>query len=391
MKLTAVQIKKIQPTDSTRRYFDGGGLYLEVRPNGSRYWRYKYRFRGKEKLLAIGVYPHVSLKEAREARNGAAALLAKGLDPTAEKSSGRSMTAQQGARTFEQIAHDWLGKQRAVWAPSRYRVVAQSLKLNVFPFIGARLISEIQPIEVLDAIKIMEARGVRYSAHRTLSICSQIFRFAVASCLIQSDPTRDLRGALAPVVQRHLAAITTRDGAGQLMRAIRGFEGYSLTRLMLLLHAYTFCRPGEIRGAEWAEIDMAAALWTIPPERMKGKREHLVPLSRQALEVLQSAHPISGHGRFVFPSVRSAERPMSDNTANAALRRMGYSKDEMTAHGFRAMASTLLNEAGYDPDAIEKQLAHVEANKVRAAYHRAQYLEERKRMMQEWADLLDNF
>jgi integrase len=175
------------------------------------------------------------------------------------------------------------------------------------------------------------------------------------------------------------------------MRAIRGFEGYSLTRLMLLLHAYTFCRPGEIRGAEWAEIDMAAALWTIPPERMKGKREHLVPLSRQALEVLQSAHPISGHGRFVFPSVRSAERPMSDNTANAALRRMGYSKDEMTAHGFRAMASTLLNEAGYDPDAIEKQLAHVEANKVRAAYHRAQYLEERKRMMQEWADLLDNF
>jgi integrase len=389
MKLTETQIKKIKPQDTPKRYFDGGGLYLEVRPNGSRYWRYKFRFQKKEKLLAIGVYPDVSLKDARIARAHACELLDKGIDPTAEKNNGR-ISAQADEQTFERIAREWMQLQKDGWAQSHYRTVAQRLEANVFPFIGQRPISDIQPIEVLDTIKIMESRGVRESAHKTMSICSMIFRYAVASCIIPSDPTRDLRGALAPVVRGQFAAITTRLGAGQLMRAIQGFEGFSLTRLLLQLHAYTFCRPGEIRAAEWAEIDMDSALWTIPAERMKGKREHLVPLSHQALKVLKDAQPISGHGRFVFPSIRSAARPMSNNTANAAIRRMGYGKDEMTAHGFRAMASTLLNEQGYDPDVIERQLAHVETNKVRAAYHRAQYLDERRKMMQEWADLLDS-
>ncbi len=389
MKLTDTQIRKIKPQGTAKRYFDGGGLYLEVRPNGSRYWRYKYRFQGKEKLLAIGVYPDISLKGARTARANASALLDKGLDPSTEKNSGRRITAQPEAQTFEQIAREWMDLQKDGWAQSHYRTVVQRLEGNVFPFIGQRPVSEIQPIEVLDTIKLMEARGVRESAHKTMSICSMIFRYAVASCIISSDPTRDLRGALAPVVRSQFAAITTRAGAGQLMRAIHDFEGFTLTRLMLLLHAYTFCRPGEIRGAEWSEIDLDAALWTIPAERMKGKREHLVPLSRQALEVLKAALPISGHGRFIFPSIRSAAYPMSNNTANAAIRRMGYGKEEMTAHGFRAMASTILNEEGYDPDVIERQLAHVETNKVRAAYHRAQYLEERRKMMQDWADLLD--
>lgn len=389
MKLTDTQIRKIKPQDTTKRYFDGGGLYLEVRTNGSRYWRYKYRFQGKEKLLAIGVYPDVSLKDARTARANAAALLDKGLDPSTEKATGRRITVEPGAATFEQVAREWMDLQRDGWAPAHYRTVVQRLEGNVFPHIGQRPIADVQPIEVLDTIKVMEARGVRVSAHKTMSICSMIFRYAVSACIIPSDPTRDLRGALAPATRGQFAAITTRAGAGQLMRAIRGFEGFSLTRCMLLLHAYTFCRPGEIRGAEWAEIDIDAALWTIPAERMKGKREHLVPLSRQALEVLKAARPISGHGRYVFPSIRSADYPMSNNTANAALRRMGYSKEEMTAHGFRAMASTILNEEGYDPDVIERQLAHVEANKVRAAYNRAQYLDERRKMMQDWANLLD--
>jgi integrase len=385
--LTEREIRAIKPAEKTRKYFDGNGLFLEVRANGSRYWRYKYRFQGKYRLMAMGTYPAVSLKEARKAHASARALLSDGIDPMAERKRDK---ADAAVRTFQSVAEEWLRLNQKKWAQSHYRTVAQRLGKNVYPHFGDNPISKVPPIDVLNAIRAMERRGVNESAHKTMSICSQVFRYAVASCIIESDPTRDLRGALAPVVRGQFAAIIDEREVGALMRAIRDYHGAALTGIALRLHAYLFCRPGEIRQAEWTEIDFDQNMWTIPAEKMKMSREHLVPLSRQAVEQLRLAEEISGAGRYVFPSIRSADRPMSSNTVNAALRRLGYTKEEMTAHGFRSTASTLLNERGYEEDVIERQLAHVEGNKVRAAYHRAQYLEARTVMMQEWADYLDD-
>ncbi|MFV0422766.1 tyrosine-type recombinase/integrase [Oleidesulfovibrio sp.] len=323
--LTEIKIKQLKPEEKRKRYFDGHGLYLEVHPNGKRYWRLKYRFDGKEKQLSIGVYPAISLKQARSARGSALDLLAEGKDPSVEKKkkSPLAMTIDAGP-TFQKIAHNWLELNKEKWAHSHYRTVIQRLEGNVFPYIGNRSIAELAPVDILDTIKIMEARGVRESAHKTMSICSQVFRYAVASCIIESDPTRDLRGALAPVIRGNFAAITTPKEAAALMRAISDYAGAAITQYALFMHAYTFCRPGEIRQAEWSEIDFDEAMWAIPAEKMKMKREHIVPLSKQSIGILKNVHLISGRGRYIFPSQRTADRPMSSNTVNAALRRLGY-------------------------------------------------------------------
>ncbi len=390
MTLTEKQIRNIKPEDKMRRYTDGGGMYLQVSPGGGKYWRFNYRFAGKRKTLALGVYPGMSLKEARGAHWQAKNMLAKGIDPGAAKKQNKIDEEKKGL-CFEEVAMQWLNMHTATWSPRHTKTVIERLKKNLFPWIGDMPIAEILPRHVLEAIRVIEARGANESAHRTLGIASQVFRYAVASDNLESDPTRDLRGALAPVKKGKFAAITDEAGAGALIRAIYDFQGYRVTRIALLVHAYTFCRPGEIRRAKWEEIDFDKGLWIIPAERMKNRLDHLVPLSRQAVQALQDALPFSARSAYIFPSAGTAERPMSDGTIVAALRRMGYTKEEMCAHGFRAMASTLLNESGkYRPDVIEAQLAHVSGNQVRAAYNRARYIKERTTMMQEWANYLES-
>jgi integrase len=385
--LTEKEIRALKPDEKTRKYFDGGGLFIEVRTNGKRYWRYKYRFGGKGKLMALGVYPGVSLKAARRAHAEARALLEDGIDPMSVR---RQDKAELAGRTFKDVAREWLAHNKKTWASSYHKDIRLRLEKNMYPHIGGTPIVKILPVDVLRAIREMEKRGVNESAHKVLSFCSQIFRYAVAAQIIDSDPTRDLQGALVPTIKGHFAAITDERDAGPLMRAIAGYHGAALTGIALKIHAYTFCRPGEIRKAEWAEIDFDKSMWVIPSKKMKMKRDHVVPLSRQAAGQFRLAETISGDGTYVFPSIRTPSRPMSDGTVNAALRRMGYTKEEMTAHGFRHMASTLLNERGYNEDVIERQLAHVDANKIRGTYNRAKYLEARTVMMQEWADYLDN-
>jgi integrase len=384
--LTEKQIRAIQPGEKIARYYDGHGLCLEVKPSGGKYWRYRYRFGGKQKTLALGVYPATSLKSARVQHADARAKLTHGVDPMMERRRERLET---GGKTFQAVAEEWLTMNRRKWSETYYKDNKLRLAKNIFPFIGSRPIN-IPAVEVLEVMRKMERRGVNETAHKVLALCSQVFRFAVASCLIPSDPTRDLRGALAPVIKGRFAAITDEQGAGELMRAIGEYHGTALTGIALCLHAYTFCRPGEIRHAEWVEVSFEDRTWIIPASKMKMKRDHLVPLSRQAETLFRQAWCITGDGRYVFPSIRTPTRPMSENTVNCALRRLGYEKHEMTAHGFRSMASTLLNEKhDFSSDVIERQLAHVEGNKIRAAYHRAAYLEERTRMMQVWADYLD--
>lgn len=387
MPLTAKDVEHATPKNKTYRLTDGRGLYLEVRPNGSKYWRYKFRFEGKEKLLALGVYPRVKLIEARHLHHDAWLKVRNGINPIEEKRVAATKTT---GPTFEAVANEWLEKQQQ-WKENHRRTVVGRLNNDVLPALGKRMISELQPIDVLNMLKKIEARGAHATAIKVKGICSQIFRYAVSSCIITSDITRDLAGALTTPERKHFAAITTVNEAGALMRAIRGLNGFAITKHALLLTAYTFPRQGELRHAEWPEVDFKNKRWVIPSIKTKMKRDHLVPLSRQALTVLEELHDITSEGKYLFPSLRTPEKPMSENTCNAALRRLGYTSSEMTAHGFRSMASTLLNEHGYNPDVIELQLAHVERNKVRAAYNRALHLEERCKLMQDWADMLDKW
>lgn len=394
MKLTDAKIKGAKPQERAYKLFDGHGLYLLVTPpkDGAkgavkRWWRLKYRIRGKEKVLAIGVYPDVTLRAAREARDDARKLLFRGVDPTAQKKADKIIQTD----TFKAIAEEWLRMQAGKLAEVTLTKARWILGDFIYPKLGDRLITEIKAPDLLAVLRAIEAKGIHETATRAKQRVGQIFRFAIATGRAERDITMDLRGALAPVIVTNRAAITEPSRVGELLRAIGGYKGDPATCAALKLAPLTFVRPGELRGAEWREIDLDAAEWRIDGQRMKVKtREpHIVPLSKQAVEVLRALQPVTGNCRLAFPSLRSLERPMSENTLNAALRRMGFQQHEMTAHGFRAMASTLLNEQCFAPDVIELQLAHAERNKVRAAYNRATRLPERRKMMQLWADYLD--
>lgn len=371
-----------------RKLADGGGLYLWVYEDGRKYWRFRYWQAGKEKSLSLGVYPGISLKVARKRRDAERKHLDDKLDPSAERRAAKVRVAVASANSFEAVAREWYDKQKGTWKPSHAADVLRRLERNIFPKIGRRPMSQIDAPELLAAVRPIEQRGAHDLAHRVLQVCGQVFRYAVATARAARDPSGDLRGALTPHVKKNQAAVRPEE-LPKLLRAIDGYEkiGDMQTRLGLGLLSMTFVRTQELLGAEWPEFDLEAGLWVIPAERMKMKREHVVPLSKQALSALEQLKAIGGGSRFVFPG-RNRDRPMSNNTMLFALYRLGY-KGKMTGHGFRAVASTLLNEKGIRPDVIERQLAHSEKNDVRGAYNRAEYLPERKKMMQGWADQLD--
>ena len=383
MALTATQLKHAQ----SGRLTDGQGLYILVKERGKGWWRFDYRFQGKRKTLSMGVYPDVSLSEARQRRDDARQQVARGIDPSHSRHAEKA--ARAGRNSFEAVAREWFTKRQQGWSKGHADRIIRRLERDVFPWIGAEPITAIKPATVLTALRRVEARGAIETAHRAMQTCSQIFRYAVASGRVESDPTRDLKNALERVKENHFSAIVKPSEVGALLRAIDGYEGSYVTRAALQLAPLTFVRPGELRQAEWSEVDLQASEWRIPAEKMKARRPHIVPLSREAVNVLNELNALTGRGRYLFPSVRTSGRPMSENTVNAALRRLGYTKEEMTGHGFRSMASTLLNEQGFNRDAIERQLAHVEGNAVRAAYNYAEYLPERRQMMQDWADYLE--
>ncbi len=387
MSLTDPAIKNAKPGEKPRKISDEKGLYLLVTVKGAKWWRFDYRHNGKRKTLSMGVYPDVTLKEARIARDKARELLRKGIDPSIDRQAKKAI--EGGADSFESVAREWFGKFSPNWALSHSSKLIRRLEKDIFPYLGSRQIGEITPPELLAVLRRIEARGAIETAHRAKQNAGQVFRYAVATGRAERDPTGDLKGALPPAKKGRLAAITDPAQVGELLRAIDAYGGSPIVKAALQLSALVFVRPGELRQAEWAEIDIEAGKWVIPAKRMKMKAEHFVPLSTQAVALLKDLHQLSGCSCYVFPGARSNKRPLSDNGPRTALRAMGYTNDQMTPHGFRAMASTLLNEQGWRPDVIERQLAHVEQNKVRAAYHRSEYLEERKQMMQAWADYLD--
>ena len=372
------------------KYTDGGGMYLLVTAAG-KYWRMNYRFNEKRKTLALGVYPTVPLAEARKRREKAREQLSKGIDPNAAKREEKQVKADLAANTFELVARAWLKKTAVTRKEITQSRITTLLEHDVFPFIGGIPINTLGPRDVLNkALRKIEARGSIDTAHRAKQICGRIFRYGVAVGLAERDVTSDLRGALEEIPKSHFAAITEPKQAGELMRSIYGYTGHPSTVGALKLAPLVFVRPGELRKAEWAEIDLDGEEWRIPGAKMKMGVDHLVPLSTQALGILRSVHAITGHGRYVFPSLRSDERPMSENTLNAALRGMGYSKEIHTAHGFRAMARTVLDEVlGERVDYIEHQLAHTVKDPNGRAYNRTAHLPARKKMMQRWADYLD--
>ena len=386
-KLTHPVLRAAKPHEKPYKLGDGGGLYLLVTPNGALWWRLKYQFEGREKLVSLGVYPRVSLQDARAMRDEAKNAIAKGINPSAKRQAEKFSTAN----TFEAVGREWLSLQEKKLAPATYAKAAWTLETLVYPYIGSRPIAQLGATDVLKVLKRIEERGFHETAHRARQRCSQVFRYAVQTERAIHDVTADLRGALAPVVSEHHAAITEPARIGELLRAIDGYTGHIVTAFALKLAPLLFVRPGELRHAEWAEFDSEGpeAQWRIPAEKMKMGEQHIVPLSKQALALLRELQLRTGYSPYLFPSILSRSRPMSDNTVNAALRRLGYTSDEMTGHGFRSLASTCLNEQGFHPDLIELQLAHAERNKVRAAYNKAQRLPERRKMMQAWADYLD--
>jgi integrase len=389
MLLTNTKVLAAKPRSNPYKLFDEKGLYLLIQPSGSRYWRMKYYFGGKEKGLALGVFPEVSLKAARERRDDARKLLSSNSDPGVVKRLLKAGVIEAHAATFELVAREWFDKQQSKWVKSHSSKIIRRLELHVFPWIGNRPVSELSAREILITLQRIEKKAAIETAHRALNICDAVFRYAVQTSRTTQNPVRDLKGALLPSKETHRAAITDPAQVGGLMRAIRGYRGTDTVRAALLLAPLLFVRPGELRHAEWTEIELENSVWKIPAEKMKMRQPHVVPLSLQSVAALTELRKITGTGKYVFPGIRDRKRPMSENTINAALRNLGYQKDEMTGHGFRAMASTLLNEAGFTSDHIERQLAHTEGNSVRAAYNHANYFSERKKMMQWWADRLE--
>lgn len=389
MPLSDTTCRNAKPQEKPYKLFDEKGLYLEVMPAGSRGWRQKYRFAGKEKRLSHGAYPEVPLKLARERRDEARKLLATGVDPSLHRQLEKARRIEAAANSFEAITREWFAKFSTGWAASHSDKIIRRFERDIFPLIGTRPVAEIAAPELLMVLRRIESRGTLDTAHRAHQNCGQVFRYAVATGRALRDPSADLRGALPPVKQGHFASITDPAEVGHLLRTIQGYSGGLVTQCALQLAPYVFVRPGELRNAEWTEFNLNAAEWRIPAGKMKMKALHIVPLSQQALAILERLRPATGSGPYVFPGVRANRRPMSENTVNAALRALGYSGEQMTGHGFRSMASTLLNEQGWPRDAIERQLAHGERNRVRAAYNYAEHLPERRKMMQAWADYLD--
>lgn len=386
MRLNDNIIRNAKPRPKPWKLSDGDGLYLLVQPNGARWWRMKYFIGGVEKMLSVGVYPEVSLKEARQRREDIRRKVAAKLDP----SEGRKAEKRSRADTFESIAREWWEKRRKLWSEIYANAVMTRFEQDIFPHIGKKPVKTLAAADFLECLEKMQARGVIETAHKVKTKCSEVMRYAVATRRADRDPIVDLKGALPPVKHKHYATITYPSEVGALLRAIDGYHGKSrVVECALRLLPLVFVRSSELRYAEWEEFDLHKAQWKIPAERMKMDFPHIVPLSKQAVSVLRELHPFTGPDGLLFPSVRTVTRPISENTINSALRRMGYTKDEMTGHGFRSMASTLLNEEGWHPDAIERQLAHTEENDVRAAYNYAEYLPERRKMMQWWADYLD--
>ena len=386
--LTDTKVRTAKPAKKPQKFFDGGGLFLLVTPTGGKLWRFKYRFGGNEKLLCIGTYPGTSLAEARQRRDQASSLLAKGVDPRETKKAQKA-AGKQEAETLEIIAREWYAKFSPSWAPSHAKTTIRRLELFIFPWLGTKPVKAVSAPELLSVLRRIEAKGALETAYRVKQVCGQVFRYAIAIGRAERDPSGDLRGAIPPASGKHMATITDPKEIGGLLRSIDDYRGNIVTRCALQLAPLVFVRPGELRQAEWSEFDLEMAEWRIPAEKMKAGAVHIVPLSRQALGILREIHPLTGHGRYVFPSPRTDSRPMSSNAILSALRRMGYAKDEMSGHGFRSMASTLLNEHGWNRDAIERQLAHAERNRVRAAYNYAEFMSERKKMMQVWADYLE--
>jgi integrase len=383
--LAETTIRHTKPKEKPYKLYDGRGLFLLVAPTGGRLWRLRYRHGGKEKLLALGRYPDVPLRRAREKRDEARSLVADGIDPNVQRQTDKVALGV----TFELVAREWLKRLEKSVKASTFARERSQLKRFVFPDLGGRPVAQITTPEILRPLKKIEARGTGDTAHRVRSSCVRILRYAAQTGRPHNIKADDLKGALAPVVKRHFAAITDPIRVGELLRAIDGYVGQPTTVAALKLAPYVFVRPGELRKMEYSELNLDAAEWRIPGMRMKMGESHIVPLSRQAVEILRGLKPLTGNGRFVFPSLLSRDRPMSANTVNTALRRLGYSNQEMTAHGFRSMASTLLNEKGWHPDLIELQLAHAERNQIRGAYNRAQRLDQRRKMMQSWADDVD--
>ena len=393
MALTALEVSKSKAADKPQRLADGGNMYLLIQPNGAKYWRLDYRLAGKRKTLAIGVYPDMSLSDARERREQARKLIANGVDPVAVKQAQKVSAIENVENSFEVIAREWFVRHAPNWKENHSSKIIARLEKDVFPWIGNRPIADITAPALLAAIRKIEARGALETAHRALACCGQVFRYAVATGRAERDPTGDLRGALPPVKkEKHFAAITEPKKVGELMRDIEGYQGSYIVKGAFKLSPLLFVRPGELRKMEWAELDLDKAEWIIPADKMKMGVTHIVPLAKQAVAVLREMLPLTGRSKYVFHGERDHDRPMSDNAIRSALRRMGWANDEMTPHGFRAMASTILDNMGYKQEWLERQLAHEEPSKIKAAYKREawrMYLPERTAMMQAWADYLD--
>ncbi len=387
--LSEIKVRNTKPKAKQITLFDGGGLYLLITPSGGKLWRLKYRFGGIEKLLALGTYPEISLADARQRRDAARKQIAHGIDPgTVRKAQKQAET--EGKETFEVITREWHTKFTSTWTPGYAEKLLSALERDVFPWIGSRPIKELKALELLAVLRRIESRGVLETAHRMRGLLGQIFRYAVATGRTERDPAADLRGALPQPKERHYPAIVDPKEVAPLLRAIDGYKGDFITKCALRLAPMLFCRPGELRQAEWSEINLDECVWNIPAHKMKMKQAHIVFLCRQAIDVFKELQPLTGTSRYVFPSLRTRQRPMSDNTMNAALRRMGYDKDTLTAHGFRAMARTILDEVlRINPNVIEAQLAHKVPDRLGTAYNRTSHLAERRKMMQKWANYLD--
>lgn len=387
--LTRIQIESVSPPPKTIRLYDGRGLYIEFAPAGGRWWRLKYRFEGRERRLSLGTYPDVGLKEARDKREAARQQIAAGIDPAMQRKAEKQSLVDGSENTFRAIGREWFALVSPKWVKGHSCKIIRRLEREVFPWIGDQPIKQVTAQDLLSVLRRIEKRGFNETAHRILQHMGCVFRYAVATSRADRDPTRDLAGALGPVNKGHHATLSDPIAVGKLMRAIDGYPGEFVTACALKLSALLFVRPGELRRAEWSEINFETQEWRIPAAKMKMRAIHIVPLAKQAIAVLKELQVLTGHRKLVFPGVISPLRPMSENTVNLALRRLGYGQSEMCAHGFRGMASTLLNEQGWNRDAIERQLAHAERDPVRAAYNYAEFLPERRTMMQAWADTLD--
>lgn len=390
--LTGIQVEKAKPQEKDIKLFDGDGLFLLITSSGGKLWNLKYRFGGKEKKLSLGAYPAVTLANARQRRDEAKKLLANGVDPSELKKTLKFASKESATNTFEAVAREWHHKFSSAgkWSPTHAADILHRLEKDIFPPLGSRPISEIKPMDLLKTLERVASRGALDTAHRLRHHCGMIFRYAVVTERAERDIAADLSGALPAAKTGHHAAPTTPDSLKQIIKAIDSYEGSYVVKSALQLLPMFFCRPGELRAAEWSELNVDEAIWEIPASRMKMKQPHIVPLSRQAISILNSLRPLTGNGKYLFPCHRSPLRCMSDNAYNAALRRMGFTKEEATAHGFRASARTILDEVLHvQVVLIEHQLSHSVRDPLGRAYNRTSHLEERKKMMQTWADYLE--